>query len=222
MQTDVWTQFGPYLMCGLAILGVVALAVLIVVLVHLAGTMKNVKELAANANKDLDPVMKKVDPMMDRLGLTVDTVNLELLRIDGILEDVEDITNVAGKAAVTVDNVAAVPSDAVAGITERIRGSIGAKAGGGAHSTKRFVYPVGKNSKKDGKDSEVSEQTAKQADAITEAIEKAKAQQAQEQAADDNAVKGPAMLKVEKTAADEAAGKVAEQASAEEASEAAE
>lgn len=205
MQTDVWTQFGPYLMCGLAILGLIALVALIVVLVHLAGTMKNVKELAANANKDLDPVMKKVDPMMDRLGLTVDTVNLELLRIDGILEDVEDVTNIAGKAAVTVDNVAAVPSDAVAGITERIRGSIGTKAGGGAHSTKRFVYPVGKNTKKTDKDAEVSEETAKQADAITEAIEKAKAQQAQEQATADTAAKGPVMLKVEKTAKSEPA-----------------
>ncbi len=57
----------------------------------------------------------------------LDTVNLEMLRVDAILEDVEQITDVAGKAATTVDAVTSAPAEAVTSIVDRIRGSLGSK-----------------------------------------------------------------------------------------------
>ena len=72
----------------------------------------------------------------------LDTVNLEMLRVDAILEDVEQITDVAGKAATTVDAVTSAPAEAVTSIVDRIRGSLGSSALT-RPSKERLVYPIG-------------------------------------------------------------------------------
>lgn len=129
------------------VLAIIALIALIVVLVRAAGALKNVNTTVESVNKDLDqvmtdlsPALKKVDPLMDRVELTVDTVSLELLRVDGILEDVENVTGVAGNAAKTVDTISQAPTDAIVALFDRIKGFFGET---GEQTKKRFVYPTG-------------------------------------------------------------------------------
>ena len=76
---------------------------------------------------DLKPAVKKVDPLVDRLQLTLDAVNLEMMRVDEILEDVAQITDTASSATAAVDNIAHVPAKAVSNVATRVRTKFGTK-----------------------------------------------------------------------------------------------
>lgn len=49
--------------------------------------------------EEAKPAVGRVDPLVERLSLTVDAANLELMRVDQILEDVTQITDSVSKAA---------------------------------------------------------------------------------------------------------------------------
>lgn len=139
---DFLVQLWPLGATVLVILGAAALIALIVVLVRAAKTMKNVNVITQEAEEKVTPALKRVDPLVDRVELTVDTLNLELLRVDAILEDVESVTDVAGKTAETVNTITTAPTEAVTSVVDRVRGALSSR-----HKNKakegRFVYPIG-------------------------------------------------------------------------------
>ena len=61
-------------------------------------------ESVQRITKSLEPAMDKVDPLVDRVSLTVDAANLEIMRLDQILEDVSDITDSATNAPMEIMN----------------------------------------------------------------------------------------------------------------------
>lgn len=135
--TNAW----PFAAAILVILGIVVLALIVVILLRVYNTMKSVEHMAAEADKELTPVLAKVDPMVDKAELTIDTLNLEMLRVDSILEDVEQISSVAGKTATTVDTVTSAPADAVSSIVGHIRGTLSSKRKEQVKQG-RVVYPI--------------------------------------------------------------------------------
>ena len=171
-MADFLSQAWPFAAAVLVILGIVALVFLIIILYRTSVTMKSVQNIAADAEKEVAPALTKVNPMVDKAELMLDTVNLEMLRVDAILEDVEQITDVAGKAATTVDAVTSAPADAVTSIVDRIRGSIGSKRSNKVKQ-ERLVYPIG--GAREGDEQPVTEEQTTPAD--DEAMKKA-AQQA--------------------------------------------
>lgn len=163
-MSDFLSSLWPIGAAILVILGIVALSLLVVILYRASKTMKSVQNMAEEADKEITPVMKKVDPMVDKAELSIDTLNLEMLRMDAILEDVEQITNVAGNAANTVDSVTSAPVDAVTSIVGRLRGSFGSKRQEKVKQG-RVVYPIAA-----GKHTQVSK-AGEQADAPAAATE---------------------------------------------------
>lgn len=135
------SQAWPYAAALLVILGVVVLVLLIKVLLSANKTMKSVEVIANEAEKEIPPVLQKVNPIVDKAELTIDTVNLEMLRVDSILEDVEQVSTVAGKTASAVDTVTSGPADAVTSLVDRIRGSLGSKRKEQIKQG-RVVYPI--------------------------------------------------------------------------------
>lgn len=173
-MNDFLTQAWPFAAAVLVILGIVALVFLIIILYRASVTMKSVQNIAADAEKEVAPALTKVNPMVDKAELMLDTVNLEMLRVDAILEDVEQITDVAGKAATTVDAVTSAPADAVTSIVDRIRGSIGLKRSNKVKQ-ERLVYPIGGSP--EGEEQPVADEQAQTNVADDEALKEA-AQQA--------------------------------------------
>ena len=173
-MNDFLTQAWPFAAAVLVILGIVALVFLIVILYRASVTMKSVQNIAADAEKEVAPALTKVNPMVDKAELMLDTVNLEMLRVDAILEDVEQITDVAGKAATTVDAVTSAPADAVTSIVDRIRGSIGSKRSNKVKQ-ERLVYPIGGSP--EGEEQPAADEQAQTSAAADEAMKEA-AQQA--------------------------------------------
>ena len=67
------------------------------------------------------PIMGRVDPLMDRITLTIDAANLEIMRVDQIMEDVNNITGNMSKASSSVDKVTQAPLNIIAKATAAIR-----------------------------------------------------------------------------------------------------
>lgn len=91
--------------------------------VHLDPTMANIEEIT----ESIKPAVAKSDPLVDRVMLTLDAVNLEMMRVDEILEDISQITDSASSATAAVDNIASAPVKAVSNVATRVRTKLGGK-----------------------------------------------------------------------------------------------
>lgn len=76
-------------------------------------TMRSVKLFSDDSRTRLVPLLEKAD-------VTVDAVNAELLRIDGIVTRVEEATDRASDAAETVRDVASAPVELVKEVGVRL------------------------------------------------------------------------------------------------------
>lgn len=80
-------------------------------------TIKHVEQITAQ----LEPAVAKVDPLVDRVTLTIDAANLEIMRVDQILEDVTQITGTVSSTLDTVDAVTSAPLELVSSVTDKFR-----------------------------------------------------------------------------------------------------
>lgn len=87
---------------------------------ELEPAVQSVKAITAQ----LEPTVAKVDPLLDRVTLTVDAANLEIMRVDQILEDVSQITGSVSNTLDTVDAVTNAPLELVSSVTDKVRGLV--------------------------------------------------------------------------------------------------
>lgn len=80
-------------------------------------SLENVEEITAS----LKPVAAKIDPLVERVSLTVDAANLEIMRLDRILEDVGEVTDGMSNAVTAIDAVTSAPREVVASVSSRVR-----------------------------------------------------------------------------------------------------
>ncbi len=85
--------------------------------------ISDVKEMT----ESLKPAIDKMDPLAERVSLAVDAANLEIMRLDGILENVDSLTGSAAGAANAVETVANTPMKLVNTAAEKLRGAFSQK-----------------------------------------------------------------------------------------------
>jgi uncharacterized protein YoxC len=83
-------------------------------LVEAVRTSRSVRLLA----EDLDA---RVVPLLDKVDVTVDALNAELMRIDTIVTRVDEITDRVDSTTRTVQDVANAPGEIVTDIADRVR-----------------------------------------------------------------------------------------------------
>ena len=89
-----------------------------------------VDPMVANLNTittDIQPTVRKLEPVVDHVQLTLDAVNLEMMRVDDILDDVGQITNSAASATKAVDKISNAPVKAVTNVADKVREVFGPK-----------------------------------------------------------------------------------------------
>ena len=91
---------------------------------QLEPTLAHVEQIT----NDIKPAIAKVDPLVDRVSLTIDAANLEMMRVDQILEDVTQITDTASSAVEAVDNVANAPLEIMNSVSAKVRNAIKPKS----------------------------------------------------------------------------------------------
>lgn len=181
-MSDFLAAAWPYAAAVLVVLGIAVLVFLVIILYRASKAMESVQNIAQTAEKEVTPALAKVNPIVDKAELMVDTVNLEMLRVDAILEDVEQVTDVAGKAATTVDTITSAPADAVTSIVDRVRGTLGSKRNN-KKKQERLVYPIG--APESEKDAGARSDESDLDDAVMKEAAKILASQEQESSAED-------------------------------------
>ena len=117
-----------YVAAAIALLALAVLFVYLVLLVKRTNELldKQVNPIlddAKDMTESLKPAVAQADPLMDRINLTLDATNLELMRLDEILQDVSVITDKLADTTTTVNEVTNIPLNAVNGVANRVRGA---------------------------------------------------------------------------------------------------
>lgn len=117
--------------------GVVLIWLIIEVAITMRSTRKTFSDMKKQVDKvvvdideittDIKPVIKKVDPLMDRASVTLDAINLEVMRLDGILGDVSAITEKGAKAANSIDDITSAPMELVSSVADKVKRRFGPK-----------------------------------------------------------------------------------------------
>lgn len=68
-----------------------------------------------------DDLDARVIPLLEKADITVDALNAELLRVDGIVSRIEEITDRVESTSRTVQGVANAPAEIVTDIADRVR-----------------------------------------------------------------------------------------------------
>jgi hypothetical protein len=87
------------------------------VLENLGPTIQHANEIL----ETLEPALKRADPLMERVSLTIDAVNLEIMRADQILANLTDVTDVASNAAKKVSTITDTPLNLLTSATDKVR-----------------------------------------------------------------------------------------------------
>ncbi len=121
--------------------GVAAIAALVWLVVEAALTVRSARSTITELSErveptlahveqiteSLKPAIDRLDPLMERASLTVDTVNLELMQIDKILSDTSNITGTASGAVQKISDVANAPANLASGAVDKLRSLFGQK-----------------------------------------------------------------------------------------------
>ncbi|MCE5202680.1 MAG: hypothetical protein ABFC80_06070 [Coriobacteriales bacterium] len=97
----------------LRIAGIVVAALVVYGVITLVVTLK---ELRAT----MDELREKLVPLLDKADVAVDAINAELLRIDGIVTDVESVSG----AVTSATDMIRTPGNVLAGVGGRIARAI--------------------------------------------------------------------------------------------------
>lgn len=123
-----------YIAAAIALLALAVLFIYLVLLLKRTNAMldnqvvpmlDDAKEMTAS----LKPAVEQIDPLMERLNLTMDAANLEIMRVDEIMQDVSTITSQLADTSTTVNEITNVPLNAVNSVAGRVRGIFKGHAG---------------------------------------------------------------------------------------------
>lgn len=104
----------PALSIVLVVAAIVVCGLAAYALVTLAGTMRSVRKLS----DDLD---ERLVPLLDKLDVTVDAANAELLRIDNIVTVFEDASAKVSATTAAVHDAVSAPKELVENVGVRLR-----------------------------------------------------------------------------------------------------
>ncbi len=76
---------------------------------------------ARSARQLTDDVNARLTPLLEKADVTVDALNAELLRIDGVITRFEEAGERVGSVTSTVSEIVQAPTEIATGVAERIR-----------------------------------------------------------------------------------------------------
>lgn len=128
----------------LSVLIVIACATCGVAIWALSEAVKTLRSVRVLSD-DLDA---RAVPLMDKLDVSVDAINMELLRIDAIVTRFEEISDRVDSTSRTVQDVANAPVEIVTDLADRVRR---------AWRTRKSAHPEGYGPVAEAPESEASE-----------------------------------------------------------------
>lgn len=78
---------------------------------------------------ELGPATKQLEPILEKASTTVDLVNVNLVRTESVLSDVNTATTTAAQISTSVTGAAGNAASAVAGVVNKVAGKVSEKVG---------------------------------------------------------------------------------------------
>lgn len=103
------------------ILLVVLLSVAVVVCVFAIWALREMVATARSVRLLSDDTRERLVPLLDKVDVTVDAANVELLRVDAIITQVETASARVSHASDTLSNVVSAPGEIVNDVATRVR-----------------------------------------------------------------------------------------------------
>ena len=108
-------------MATITILGIVALiAAIVVCVVAVFALVENVKTMRT-AREFFEETSSRLQPLIEKADVTVDAVNAELLRVDGIVTTLEDVSDRVSGTTSAVHTVVNAPAEVANAMGTRLR-----------------------------------------------------------------------------------------------------
>lgn len=107
-------------------------------------TRKSVSELADSVNDtigevrpaiakldgaidELQPAVKQIEPILEKTSTAVDLINVDLVRVEGILSDVNSVTGTGARVTDAVSGAVEHAASGVAGVAAKVAGKVTGK-----------------------------------------------------------------------------------------------
>jgi hypothetical protein len=99
--------------------------VLYVVLIALCATaiwaLTVVVRAARSATRLVEDLDAKLPPLIDKAGTTLDEINVEMVRVDGLVTQLEEVSDRVTSTTRAASEIVGAPAAAVAGLGDRAR-----------------------------------------------------------------------------------------------------
>ncbi|MCL2680386.1 MAG: DUF948 domain-containing protein [Coriobacteriia bacterium] len=119
-ETFSWQDLFPFLQFVLLVIGVVAFVAVVIVLKNLARLLESTTRTMDQAEKTVAELRDSVVPILASADTSMDTLNLQLQRLDNILSGFESTTQRVAHTAETASGIVQTPVEFVAGVTDKL------------------------------------------------------------------------------------------------------
>lgn len=76
---------------------------------------------------ELQPAVKQIEPILEKASTTVDLINVDLVRVEGILSDVNTVTGTGARVTDAVSGAVEHAASGVAGVAAKVAGKVTGK-----------------------------------------------------------------------------------------------
>ncbi|MBK5210786.1 MAG: hypothetical protein JJE36_00435 [Coriobacteriia bacterium] len=101
------------------VLAIAALIYVIKVLSHVTVLVDSLNETSVEATKAIVELRDASVPIIKKTDITMDAVNAELMRIDGIISSFEETSERVSSVGETISGIVNAPTEIVTGLTDR-------------------------------------------------------------------------------------------------------
>ena len=108
------------LLALLIVVGVIVLIALVRTLSHVNELTDSLSRTSNEAAKTMAELRDAALPIVNKAEVTIDAVNAEMLRVDGIITSLEQTTERVAEASDTVSGLVNAPVEIVSGVTDRV------------------------------------------------------------------------------------------------------
>ena len=90
--------------------------------IEIAGAARAVRKLAEDLDGTVPDLAVKASATLERANITLDAFNAELVRMDGVVTSLEEVSDRVNNTTRAVEGIVEAPAAAVSGLADGVRG----------------------------------------------------------------------------------------------------
>lgn len=108
------------LLALLIVAGIAALIALVRLLLHVSALTDSLAKTSDETTKTISELRDSIVPIINKAEVTVDALNAEMVRVDGIISSLEETTARVNDASEKVTGIVNAPAEVVSGVADRM------------------------------------------------------------------------------------------------------